>query len=153
MAALLPRRSSGQNLPLMDPTCEFGDIHSRMGQLLNLALGRWAWALAVRALAPAADVSETDDAYQVHVELPGVGKDQTNVQLQERELLITGEIPEQENGHWRRDSRRAPGARIPHAPADDINPEQVSAGLKDGVLTVTVPKTETAKPRRVEMSC
>lgn len=48
MAALLRRRSSGQNLPLMDPSCEFGDIHSRMSQLLNLALGRWAWALAVR---------------------------------------------------------------------------------------------------------
>jgi len=37
MAALLRRRSSGQNLPLMDPSCEFGDIHSRMSQLLNLA--------------------------------------------------------------------------------------------------------------------
>jgi HSP20 family protein len=106
MAALPPRRSSGQTLPLIDPSREFDDTYSRMGQLLNLAFGEGGMGLAGAPWAPAADVSETDDAYQVHVELPGVGKDQINVQLQERELLITGEIPEQENGHPRRDSRR-----------------------------------------------
>jgi HSP20 family protein len=106
MAALSPRRSSGQTLPLIDPSCEFEDIYSRMGQLLNLAFGEGGMGLAGAPWAPAADVSETDDAYQVHVELPGVGKDQNDVQLRERELLITGEIPEQENGHRRRDSRR-----------------------------------------------
>ena len=44
--------------------------------------------------APLGDVSETDDAYIVRVELPGVNKDQVDVQLQGGELVITGEIPE-----------------------------------------------------------
>ena len=44
--------------------------------------------------APLGDASETDDAYIVRVELPGVNKDQVDVQLQGGELVVTGEIPE-----------------------------------------------------------
>lgn len=71
--AALPARRSGQNLTLVDPSREFEDIYSRMGQLVNLAFGNTFGGnlgLAEAPWVPMADVSETDDAYQVHVEVP-----------------------------------------------------------------------------------
>jgi HSP20 family molecular chaperone IbpA len=47
---------------------------------------------------PLADVSETDDAYQVRIELPGIGRDWIDVQLVDGELIVTGEIIEEAGG-------------------------------------------------------
>jgi HSP20 family protein len=101
---------------------------------------------------PLSDVSETDDSYLVHVELPGMRKDQVDVQLLDRELVITGEIKESEDGKRRRSSRRTGRFECRTYLPGDIKPDQVSAELADGVLTVTVPKSETAKPRRIEVT-
>jgi HSP20 family protein len=151
--AILPARRGGQNLTLIDPSREFEDIYNRMGQLVNMAFGDLGTGLLADApWSPLADVSETDDSYLVHVELPGVRKDQVDVQLQDRELVISGEIKEeQEDGKRRRSSRRTGRFEYRAVLPGDIKPDQVSAQLADGVLTVTVPKSETAKPRRIEV--
>ena len=154
--AMLParRRRAGRNLTMYDPNREFEDIYSRMGQLMNMALGDMPVA-ADLPWAPLADVSETQDAYVVRAELPGVNKDQVNVEIQDRELVISGEIPlpEGDEGRRRHRSTRRTG-RFEYRTylPGDINPEQVNARLSDGVLTVTVPKSEGAKPRRIEVS-
>ena len=89
--AMVPARRGGRNLTLLDPSREFEDIYDRMGHLMNAAFGDLGLAkLADVPWSPLAEVSETDDAYIVHVELPGVHKDQVDVQLQDRELVITG---------------------------------------------------------------
>ena len=85
---------------------KFEDIYDRMGQLMNFAFGLTPAALADMPWVPLADLSETDDAYVVKAELPGVNKDQVNVQLQDRELVISGEIPEPESGHGKGDGAR-----------------------------------------------
>jgi HSP20 family protein len=151
--AILPARRGGQNLTLIDPSREFEDIYNRMGQLVNMAFGDLGTGLLADVpWSPLADVSETDDSYLVHVELPGVRKDQVDVQLQDRELVISGEIKEeQENGKRRRSSRRTGRFEYRAMLPGDIKPDQVSAQLADGVLTVTVPKSEAAKPRRIEV--
>jgi HSP20 family protein len=150
--ALLPARR-GQNLTLVDPSREFEDIYDRMGQLVNIAFGDLGPArLADVPWSPLSDVSETDDSYLVHVELPGMRKDQVDVQLLDRELVITGEIRESEDGKRRRSSRRTGRFEYRTYLPGDIKPDQVSAELADGVLTVTVPKSETAKPRRIEVT-
>ena len=100
---------------------------------------------------PLADVSETDDAYLVHVELPGIRKDQIDVQLQDRQLIVSGEIKETENGRRHRSSRRAGRFEYRTYLPGDVKADQVSAQLTDGVLTVTVPKSEAAKPRKIEI--
>src|SRR6202042_414211 len=68
MAMLPTRRNSGRSMTLVNPSREFEDIYDRMGQLMNMAFGSLA-SVAVPDLpwAPAADVSETDDAYVVRV--------------------------------------------------------------------------------------
>jgi HSP20 family molecular chaperone IbpA len=55
---------------------EFGGIYDRMGQLMNFTFGLTPTALADMPWVPAADLSETDDAYVAQVDLPAVNKDQ-----------------------------------------------------------------------------
>ena len=101
---------------------------------------------------PAADLTETDDAYAVHVELPGVQKDQLDVEVFDRELRISGEIKEQSNGRRHRSSRRTGRFESRTVFPGDIKATGVRAELADGVLTITVPKSEAAKPARVEVT-
>jgi HSP20 family protein len=153
--ASLPVRRSGRNQTLMNPTREFEDIYDRMGQLMNFAFGGLTpvAALADMPWAPLGDVSETDDAYIVRVELPGVNKDQVDVQLQGGELVVVGEIPEDSGkGRRHRSSRRTGRFEFRAFLPGDVNPEGVTAQLSDGVLTVTVPKSEAAKPRKIEIT-
>ena len=154
--ASLPARRSGQNITVLNPSREFEDIYDRMGQLMNFAFGLTPAALADMPWVPLADLSETDDAYVVKAELLGVNKDQVNIQLQDRELVISGEIPEPEdgNGHRRRhrSSRRTGQFELRTYLPGDVNADAVTAQLSDGVLTVTVPKAEAAKPRKIEVT-
>ncbi len=152
--ASLPVRRSGRNQTLMNPTREFEDIYDRMGQLMNFAFGGLTpVALVDMPWAPLGDVSETDDAYIVRVELPGVNKDQVDVQLQGGELVITGEIQEDSGkGCRHRSTRRVGRFEFRASLPGDVNPEGVTAELSDGVLTVTVPKSEAAKPRKIEIT-
>ncbi len=151
--AMLPARRGGQNVTILDPSREFEDIYDRMGQLMNLAMGDFGPARPADVpWSPLGDVSETDDAYQIQVELPGVGKDQIDIQVQDRELVISGEIKESKRGLLRRSSRRIGKFEFRTSLPGDIDPDQVSAQLSDGVLTVTVPKSQAAKPRRIEVS-
>ena len=150
--AMLPARRGGQNLTLVDPSREFEDIYDRMGQLMSFAFGDLGLARPGNApWSPLAEVSETDDAYLVHVELPGIRKDQVDVQLVDRELVISGDIKESENGRRRRSSRRTGRFEYRTYLPGDVKADQVSAQLADGVLTVTVPKSEATKPRRIEV--
>jgi HSP20 family protein len=102
---------------------------------------------------PLADIEETDDAWIVEAELPGVDRDDVNVEMHDSALIVTGEIKEKERaGILRRRTRRT-GAfeyRVSF-PAGSVE-DQAEATLHDGVLTVRVPKSERAKPRRIEVN-
>jgi HSP20 family protein len=153
MATLPARRSGGRNLTVANPTREFEDIYDRMGQLMNLAFGLTPFDGDSGPWIPLADVSEADDAYVVKLDLPGVRKDQVDIQVQDRELVITGEIPEsEEKGRRHRRSRRTGRFEFRTYLPGDVNADGVNAQLSDGVLTVTVPKSEAAKPRHIEIS-
>jgi HSP20 family protein len=152
--ARLPARSGGRNnLTMINPSREFEDIYDRMGQLVNLAFGDVTPAQIMEMpWVPAADLSETDDSYVVRVELPGVRKDQLDLQLQDRELVITGEVTHEQEGRRHRSNRPAGRFEYRTMLPGDVKSEAVSAQLADGVLTVTVPKSEAARPRHIEIS-
>jgi HSP20 family protein len=155
MAAMqVPARRRGQqHLTVVDPSREFEDIYDRMGQLMSLAFGGLpAGALAEAPWVPLADLSETDEAYVVQAELPGIRKDQIDIQMHDKELAISGEIKESEQGRKRRSSRRTGRFEYRAFLPGDVNPDGVKAELSDGILTVTVPKSEAAKPRRIEIT-
>jgi HSP20 family protein len=124
-------------------------------QIARLMESVWAPVvgnLGSRVWIPRADVEETEDAWIVEAELPGVDRKDVNVELHGSELVITGEIKEKERkGILRRRTRRTGEFEyritLP-APADE---EHVDADLHEGVLTVRVPKTEQSRRRRIEV--
>jgi HSP20 family protein len=101
---------------------------------------------------PAVDIEETEDGWIVEAELPGVDKKDINVELRDSELTITGDIKERERtGILRRRTRRKGRFEYRVALPGDADADGVDASLHDGVLTLRVPKSERAKPRRIDV--
>jgi HSP20 family protein len=151
--AMLPTRRGGQSLTIVDPSREFEDIYNRMGQLMDLALGDFVMPRegSMAAWAPLADVIENDEGYEVNAELPGISKDQIDIQVQDRELIISGEISDGQRGRMHRSTRRTGRFEYRTYLPSDIKSDKVSAMLSNGILTVRVPKSDMAKPRRIEV--
>ncbi|MFN2495005.1 MAG: Hsp20/alpha crystallin family protein [Pseudonocardiaceae bacterium] len=146
----LPVLRSSTSPGRWDPWREFTDLHNRMGQLMQSAfepLGDVA-----QALRPLADVSETEEHYVVELDVPGVKREDITIEAVGNELTISGEFREEKTG-WLRSRTRRTG-RFEHRTVlpRDVDAEKIAAELAEGVLTVTVPKTETAKPRRIEIT-
>jgi HSP20 family protein len=136
------------------PWAEFTELHDRMGRLWSEAFGG-AFGDADRpgGWRPAADVEETTEAYLVELELPGVERKDVSVEFGGGELAITGEVKERQRVGWLR-TRTRPVGRFDYRvilPAD-VEEDQVTASLSDGVLTVRVPKSQRSRPRRIPIS-
>jgi HSP20 family protein len=145
------------NLPARrgDPLAEFEQLQEQMGQIINSFL-RGDQNLGSGAQAPfwvpAADLEETDDGYVLELELPGVRKDDVNIELRDNEVRITGEIKQKERtGILRRQMRRVGQFQYVVALPGDIDPEQLEASLHDGVLTVRLGKAAASQPRQIEV--
>jgi HSP20 family protein len=123
-------------------------IFDDMGQ--NLPESDWSEAGNWLAL----DVHETDDAFTVETDLPGLKAEDINVSLHDNMLTISAETnrEEQKENQNRIISERRYGSfqrsiRLPNA----VNPDQVEAHFENGVLHLTLPKSEEAKPRQIEV--
>lgn len=109
----------------------------------------------VDALLPPADIVEDDEKIQVSLDLPGLTQKDVEVTVQDGVLTVRGERNlEVREGDPRRFHRieRAYGqfSRSLSLPPN-VEADKIDATFRDGVLTVTIPKAETAKPRRVEV--
>ena len=147
-----PSRLAERRFPgwAADPLVEFDDIFGRLGNLLESTVGG---VTGGAAFAPPTDVSETDDAYEIDVDVPGVKRDDINIEMADRELVISGEFKEREStGILRRGTRRTGQFEFRAVLPSEINAEGVEATLNEGVLSVKVPKAEAAKPRRIEIT-
>ena len=99
---------------------------------------------------PLADVEESDDAYIVDVELPGVRRDDVSIELSNGRLSITGERRERHRvGLLRRSTRTTGRFRLQIALPHEVQADAVTASLDQGILSVTVPKAERARRRRI----
>lgn len=104
-------------------------------------------------MGPLADVTETDDAFEVEIELPGVKSKDIDVEANGQELVVTGEIKGKERkGVLRRGTRRTGAFEYRLRLPGEVDAEKVTAEMSAGVLTVTVPKTEVAKPRHIQIT-
>jgi HSP20 family protein len=102
---------------------------------------------------PRFDIEETEDAWIVEADLPGVRRKDMDVEVRDGELLITGEIKERERkGILRRRTRRTGKFEVRVALPGDVDPDRVDADLDHGVLNVKIPKPERTKPRKVEVN-
>lgn len=104
---------------------------------------------------PAVNLTEDKEAYFVRAELPGVKSADLDIQTTAQNLSISGErkfdAEEIEVKYHRREREAGKFSRIIALPGE-ISSEKVSARLVNGILTVTIPKAEIAKPRQVTVS-
>jgi HSP20 family protein len=151
--SMLPATRSSSPVGRWDPWREFDELHARFDQLLNGVFEPLAAGRGVSAWTPLADVSETDDAYVVEVDVPGVKRDDLTVEATGNELVIAGELKDEERvGLLRSRTRRVGRFEYRASLPAHVNADGITADLSDGVLSVRVPKSEAAKPRRVEIT-
>jgi HSP20 family protein len=146
----LPVRRAGATPAMWRPFRGFEDIYSEFDRLVQSLVGGTggdgAWL-------PAADVSEIDAAYVVEIELPGVRPEDVDVELDGNELVVTGEVKErQREGLLRRRTRRIGNFEYRVTLPGDLRADDVEASLAHGLLTVHVPKAQTTKHSKIEVS-
>ena len=111
-------------------------------------------AMALVDWAPAIDVMETNEEFQIRAELPGVEKKDVKLSVENGVLLISGhrEQEKEEKGKRYHKIERAYGnfARSFTVP-EAVDPEKVTADFKNGLLTVRLPKSEKARPKSIEV--
>ncbi|MDT0396625.1 MULTISPECIES: Hsp20/alpha crystallin family protein [Streptomyces] len=139
-----------------DPFRELEELRTRMDQLMHSTFpfpGSGFAQAEAGAWAPLADVEDTEDAYLMELEVPGVDKDRITVEVGDGELDIHGEIEEKERtGVLRRQARHAGEFGYRTSLPANADTESITAELANGVLTVRVPKAEKAKQHRIEIT-
>jgi HSP20 family protein len=105
--------------------------------------------------APETDVVETEKEIRVVTEMPGLKRENIEIDVENNVLTIRGEKREErtegEQGRWHLAERRYGTFSRSFVLPRDVDAENIQAGFQDGVLTVTVPKSEKARRRRIEI--
>ena len=100
-------------------------------------------------------MAEHDDAIVVKAELPGLNPDDIEVSVHGNTLTLSGEKKESSedkgDNYYHVERRYGRFHRDVLLPAE-VDAEKVEANYKDGVLTITVPKTEEAKPKKIKIT-
>ncbi len=116
--------------------------------------GKEESTIPARTFMPTADIYEDRDSLKVILEMPGVEKGNVNVRVEEGVLFVEGRLDltkyqglqplytEYNIGNYSRSFRLS----------DAIDQDKIGAELKDGVLSLTLPKAEKAKPRTIQVS-
>ena len=112
-------------------------------------------ARASAVWSPRTDLSETEDAYLINLDLPGLNKDEVEISVHDGTLSISGERRQEETEEGRKYVRveRSYGRfyrsfTLPQT----IDTESIEATFADGVLNIRVPKAEELKPRRISIN-
>ena len=145
-----PAQTQPMQLMRWDPQSELQELRVQLGRLLGAPVDS---ALSA-GFTPAADIEETDDAYIVELDLPGIGKKDVDVSMSGQVLTITGERKEKERaGILRRRVRKVGEFTFEVQFPEPVRDGELKANLKDGVLVVSVPKADaTANSRHVEVT-
>jgi HSP20 family protein len=109
---------------------------------------------STRAWAPAVDILETPEAYEVKAELPGIPKEDVHISVENNILTLKGERKfekdESKENYHRIERTYGAFARSFNLPTR-VDHDRVQARFDNGVLTISVPKAAEAKPKRIEI--
>ena len=114
-----------------------------------------------RTWMPPVDIQETEDAYRLVAELPGLTKDDINITLENNVLRLTGERKFEKDVQEKKEGKKEGYHRIERAYGtfvraftlpSQVSHDKVEAKFENGLLTVMVPKAELAKPRRIAIA-
>jgi HSP20 family protein len=125
---------------MFDGLCRGGILHDG-------SFGMSVWT-------PAVDVAENENEVQVKIELPGVSKDDVKITMQDSVLTIRGEKKQEEEtktSEYHRVERSYGSFQRSFTLSTSVKHDKVEASYKDGIVTVTLPRAEEAKPKQIEV--
>ncbi len=133
------------------PFREFDRLRRQMDELYG-ALSGGTLPMPSAGVFPLTNVTEDNENYYVRAELPGIKSDELDIQVTKDGISISGErkITAEGNGvkYHRREREAGKFSRLINLPGEiDVN--KVEASRENGVLKVTIPKAEVAKPRQI----
>jgi len=127
-----------------DPLRDLLALHEQIGQFVGTDAPGWT---------PPVDLYETADAFILTAELPGLSRDQIDVRVEDGRIVIRGEragtVPCEQYHRVERGHGRFSRAFVLPEP---IEMEAVNADLRDGILTVTIPKAGGGGARRIDVT-
>lgn len=130
-------------------------LREEMDDLINRFASDWDTGWLSREFAPSMDLSESEGAVEVSMDLPGVKPDEITVEVSGNTLRIHGERKEEKEekkkSYHRVERRTGSFSRSVTLPCS-VDENKVDANYRDGVLTVTLPKTEEAKTHKVKVT-
>ena len=104
-----------------------------------------------QTLRPPVDIFEMSEGLVVVADLPGVPKEQIDINVHEGVLTIHGKVNQESVGTPLHNEFELRNFYRQFRLTDEVDPENIRAEMKYGVLTVTLPKAEKAKPHRIEV--
>ena len=130
-------------------------LRDEMDDLFHNFFGAPAQSRLPEMSVPSIDVSETESAIEVVTDVPGINADDVHIEVRDGVLSISGQTSEKkesEEGDGRKfhriERRSGSFARSLRLPCS-VDQDKIDAEMKDGVLTVTLPKAEEARGRKV----
>jgi HSP20 family protein len=146
------------NLVKWDPFVELEDVSKQLNRIFGKFPARTESSrelLAMADWAPDVDITETDTAYLIKGEIPGVNKEDVKVNIEDGMLIMSGERKQEKEEKGKKFHRieRSYGSfmrsfRLP----DNVDESAVKAEFKDGMLNVTLPKSAQTKAKAVNVS-
>lgn len=145
-------------LMVRDPWRDFGTLQDRVNKMFDQTvrtlypeteeeLERGTWA-------PAVDIHETEDSFVVKADLPGVNKDDIQIDLNDNTITFKGERKFEnkvsKDNYIRVERSYGTFVRSFTLP-QNVDAEKIKAAYKDGVLELTLPKKEEAKPKQIKV--
>ncbi len=141
-----------------EPARELHNVQSEINRLFNTlfdaptAGGQPDFS---RRWVPAMDLIETDNAYVLKADLPGVSQEDVSIEFENNVLTVSGERKseheEQRNGFYRLERAHGSFSRSLTLP-DGVDPASVTATFDKGVLEINIPKPEQRKPQRISIN-
>jgi len=136
------------------PAESFDWLQRQINELFDLPRSAENQGVFDRTSSPAVDVIEHSDRFVVECDLPGIDKQDLDITMASEVLTIKGEKKPQRSADkakvYKNEAWTGSFQRTISLPAG-VDPDKVEAAYKDGVLSVTIPKKEEAKARRIEL--
>jgi HSP20 family protein len=137
-----------------DPFRDLLSMQDRMNRLFSDVFGRTTGEEATGAWLPAVDIYEEGDNLILQAEVPGVAKNDLDVRVENNVLTLSGERRQQKEVRDEQFHRleRAYGKFVRSFTLPvGIDTDKIKAEFRDGLLTLTLPKVEEAKPKRIKV--
>jgi HSP20 family protein len=148
----LPEQRSARTMEPWEPLRDIENVANQMRHMLEETFGNLPSGITDLATwSPPVDIEETDEAYIVEAEVPGVKKKDLNIEIMGNELTISGEIKERKReGVVRRRTRKAGSFFYRVVLLENVDADNMRADIHNGVLTVRLPKSQRMQRRRIE---